>query len=199
MNPFFFFLLQNLVLFPLDLVKGFTPIPENRRIASKKTIYLAKRGIEMSARQRVHQQPLTPKQIKLLRKEAGRRRSRKTLFQVWIPEEVQQDEKLTLESIESMTIPFSNQELIEVRGVSKNTSKDVHQVLVDLAECFGEHLERPVYLVDWAGHAGIFFSSNDSVDGDEKIVLRSSYKDDVWKKRQKPELPSGRDPHESRC
>lgn len=120
--------------------------------------------------------PVTPNQRKLLRKEVAKRRARKTLPQVWIEDGSQ-------ERVKGIAETFTSQnELVEVRGISRDNKKAVFAESERLALELGFVTKKSVDLVESKGHASVFYCP---VEGNGSIVLRTSFKEDAWEKRPK--------------
>jgi len=139
---------------------------------------------------------LTPKQIKLLRKEVAKRRARKSLAQIWLPEtstsSSSSDFVFAPEWLNEVLQRLDKEELVEIRGISKNDPKNVFATSQELAveltliqQQEGEGSDEGDVDVEWVetkGFASTFYAPSKS---NPKIVLRSSYKEGVWSKKAK--------------
>lgn len=124
-------------------------------------------------------QGITPSQIKTLRKEASKRRSRKQLVQQTYAGEEEYSSFLS-----AVCEDLENSELCEVRGVSKNDKRLVYDTANQLAYDMSVELQREVTVVSVKGHTlTLFCASSDK--SKRKIVLRTSYQEGAWDKRDK--------------
>mmetsp|Transcript_15350 Transcript_15350/g.23339 ORF Transcript_15350/g.23339 Transcript_15350/m.23339 type:complete len:201 (-) Transcript_15350:1845-2447(-) len=123
--------------------------------------------------------PLTPMQIKTLRKEVAKRRSRKQLPQEWLPE-LETIGPFSEETLTKILQTLEEEELMEIRGISKGEKRDVFRVSEELAyylaSCCGKDVER----IDTKGHSSVFYCPGES------IKLRTSYQPNQWSKRPRP-------------
>lgn len=143
---------------------------------------------------------VSPEQISFLRKEASKRDARNQLprYNLSMTSERQQEddeENLSDETIASISNLFEQSELIEVRGVSKNNKRRVHETAYSLASTLETVYETPVVVVEIKGFAAKLYRpwSFGSVDvggniimREGKIQLRSNYKPGQWTRKAKP-------------
>lgn len=150
-------LLRLFLLVTLATAQAFSPTPPSSR-----TTQLA---------------ALTPNQIKLLRKEAAQRLARKSLAQVFLPNEM--DDATTLETISQK---LQQHELVQVRGISRDNIRHVYaetqQIVMELNLM---DATRTVDMVETSGHSSILYAPADP----PRITLRSSYKEGQWTKKPK--------------
>lgn len=132
---------------------------------------------------------LAPNQIKLLRKEASQRLARKSLAQVFLPEEdtesshiIANDDETNLETILQL---LHQHELVQVRGISRNNIRHVYaetqQMILELNLLVSDSQQRMVELVETSGFSSILYAPADP----PKIILRTSYKEGQWSKKPK--------------
>lgn len=117
---------------------------------------------------------LTPLQTKHLRKETAQRRARNTLKQISFTD-FDDDQELLRQLAEALAA----EGLVEVRAISKNSRRFVHQIAEAIAEEAGEI--QTTFLVSVKGHSAVFFSPTES------IPLRTTGKRNEWTKKEKPE------------
>jgi RNA-binding protein YhbY len=148
---------------------------------------------------------VSPEQISFLRKEASKREARNKLPRYNLStstssssSQVDNDgEKNVLsdETINSISNLFEQSELIEVRGVSKNSKRKVHETAHALASTLEDIYETPVVVVEIKGFAVKLYRpwSCESDDEDEmmtmregQIQLRTNYKPGQWTRKAKP-------------
>ena len=123
---------------------------------------------------------VSPEQINTLRKEAKKRQSRKKLTTFFTPpEEVSQD------TINAISALFDNNELIEVRGVSRDKKKQVFDTAYALAATLENEVEKPVVVVDIKGHAVKLYCPFTDDEQGKRIQLRTSYKPGQWSRKPK--------------
>lgn len=132
---------------------------------------------------------VSPEQISLLRKEALKRESRKKLPKFFLPPE--ETMEVTTETIDAISNLFDASELIEVRGVSRDTKKLVFDTAHGLASTVEDEMEKPVVVVDIKGFAVKLFCPWDDEQGGgnnagKRIQLRTSYKPGQWTRKAKP-------------
>jgi len=124
-------------------------------------------------------------QIKMLRKEIGKRSNTKRLPVVFVPNE-QTDGEFTMETLEDMEKVFSDNELVQVRGLSKSNLKAVKQVVDILSIQMEDLLQRMVIPVQVKGFSAIFYSPFDDDSRPDRIQLRTSYQPNQWRPKPKP-------------
>lgn len=129
---------------------------------------------------------ITPEQITTLRKEAAKRERRKALPKFFVPIEESSGD-CSQETIEGILELFGKNELIEVRGVSKDNKKHVYEVAHGFAANLEEEIGKPVVVVDIKGFAVKMYSPWFEDEGDSsRIQLYSSYRPNQWKRKPKP-------------
>mmetsp|Transcript_10578 Transcript_10578/g.15570 ORF Transcript_10578/g.15570 Transcript_10578/m.15570 type:complete len:197 (+) Transcript_10578:166-756(+) len=123
--------------------------------------------------------PLTPMQIKTIRKEISKRRSRKQLSQEWLPESetIGPFSEDTLANIAKL---LEKNEVVEVRGISKDDKRDVFGTSEELAYYLSNCLEKNIERVETKGHTSVFYCPG------KTIKLRTNYRSNQWSKRPKP-------------
>ena len=128
---------------------------------------------------------VSPGQITTLRKEAKKRESKKKLPNFFLsPEESMEVSSETIESISKL---FDNNELIEVRGISRDKKKYVFDKAYGLAETLEDVIEKPVVVVEIKGFAvKLYCPFDNDEDGKQRIQLRTSYKPGQWRRKPKP-------------
>ena len=128
---------------------------------------------------------VSPEQITTLRKEAKKRQSKKKLPNFFLsPEESME---VSLETIESISKLFDTNELIEVRGVSRDKKKHVFDTSYGLAETLENVIEKPVVVVEIKGFAVKLYCPFDNDEGGkQRIQLRTSYRPGQWTRKLKP-------------
>ena len=150
---------------------------------------------------------VSPEQISFLRKEASKREARNKLPRYNLSmttsssSQVDNDDEenvLSDETINSISNLFEHSELIEVRGVSKNSKRKVHETAHALASTLEDIYETPVVVVEIKGFAVKLYRawSCEQSDDDEdemmttmregQIQLRSNYKPGQWTRKAKP-------------
>lgn len=126
---------------------------------------------------------LTPTQVKTLRKEANKRKARKSIPIVYLPEE-ESSGPFSSDTMEGLVKEFEKTELVEVRGISKEARKHARSVSEILAIEVGMEMEKDVAMLELKGHSAVFFSpGGDEMSG--KVTLRTSYQPGAWKKKKK--------------
>ena len=132
---------------------------------------------------------VTPEQVASLRKEAAKRDSRRKLPRFFLPPEE------TAVSVGSPPSPgtmdgilrlLEDDELVEVRGVSKDSKKRAFDACHLLAGMVEDALEKPVVVVEQKGFAVRLYSPFDEEGRDGRIELRSSYEPGKWRRKAKP-------------
>lgn len=123
--------------------------------------------------------PLTPMQIKTLRKEITKRRARKQLPKEWLPES-ETIGPFAEDTLTTICKSLEKNELVEVRGISKDDKRDVFRTSEELAYYLSNCVEKDIERVDTKGHASVFYCPG------KTIKLRTSYRPNQWNKRAKP-------------
>jgi len=126
---------------------------------------------------------VSQEQILYLRKQANKRESSKRLPKLILsPEE---REEVSEETVESIIHLFEDSEIIEVRGISRDKKKHVHDTAHGLAGLLEEEMEKPVVVVNIKGFAAKMYSPWNE-DRGNNIQLRTSYKPGQWTRKAKP-------------
>ena len=131
---------------------------------------------------------VTPEQIAKLRKEAAKRDSRKKLPKFFLPPEesaVSEDSPPSPETVGGIMSLLEDDELIEVRGVSKDSKKRAFDACQTLAEMVEVALDKPVVVVEQKGFAVRLYSPFDEEGQEGRIELRSSYEPGRWRRKAK--------------
>jgi len=162
-------------------VDGFQPSPLN---SCKKFNDVATRTLVLASTtndddDEEEYMPLTPNQIKTLRKEVSKRRARKELVQDWLPEE-ETSGPFSEETLEKISTLLKENELVEIRGISKNEKRYVRPMSDELSYDLSRIAGKVVECVQTKGFSTIFYCGNGG------IILRSSYQPYQWERRQKP-------------
>ncbi|KAL7439259.1 hypothetical protein ACHAXH_008424 [Discostella pseudostelligera] len=137
---------------------------------------------------------VSPEQIALLRKEASKREARNKLPRYNLSTSQQEDvnmEDLSDETIDAISQLFEQSELIEVRGVSKNSKRKVYEMAQTLASTLENIYEIPVVVVEIKGFAVKLYRPWSEEDDNETmreglIQLRTNYKPGQWTRKAKP-------------
>ncbi|KAL3759965.1 hypothetical protein ACHAWU_000588 [Discostella pseudostelligera] len=137
---------------------------------------------------------VSPEQISFLRKEANKREARNKLPRFNLSTSSQQEdmENLPNETIDAISNLFEQSELIEVRGVSKNSKRKVYEMAQTLASTLENVYETPVIVVEIKGFAVKLYRpwSEDEDDNETmregRIQLRTNYKPGQWTRKAKP-------------
>lgn len=127
---------------------------------------------------------LSPPQIKMLRKEASKRKARSDLTRYPLP----LDESFgpfSIETLKSISELLHHHELVEVRAISKGQKRMVYDASEQLAFEVAMELGREVFVIDIKGFsATLYCPGGDDMVG--RIRLRTSYQPGAWTKRPKP-------------
>lgn len=147
---------------------------------------------------------VSPEQISFLRKEASKREARNKLPRYNLSmttsssSQVDNDDEenvLSDETINSISNLFEHSELIEVRGVSKNSKRKVYETANALASTLEDIYEIPVVVVEIKGFAVKLYRPWSCESDDEgemmtmregQIQLRTNYKPGQWTRKAKP-------------
>ena len=126
---------------------------------------------------------LSPNQIDILRKEANKRKARKKLPAYFMPPG--DSTEVSEETLQEISNLFETNEIIEIRGISKDKKKLVFDMSYALAETIEDLMEKPVVVVEVKGFAVKLYSPFDNDEQGKRIHLRSSYKPGQWKRKPK--------------
>jgi len=126
---------------------------------------------------------VSPNQIDILRKEANKRKARKALPTFFMP--AGDSTEVSEETLKEISNLFETNEIIEIRGISKDKKKLVFDMSYALAETIEDSMEKPVVVVEVKGFAAKLYSPFDNEEQGKRIHLRSSYKPGQWKRKPK--------------
>jgi hypothetical protein len=127
----------------------------------------------------------TAAQKKVLRAEASKRQARKELSAFSLPE-VETRGPFSKETIAALMQLLNENELVEVRGVSKGKIKQVFATLSRLCMELEIETQKNVSLVQPKGFSGVLYSPTDEESHPSRIQLRTSVgQKNVWTKRSK--------------
>ena len=128
---------------------------------------------------------ITPSQVKALRKEARQRRARKALRSyALLPEEGSSGSPLTEKTATAISRLFEENELVEIRAVSKDDNKEVFNASELLATNLELACERIVVPIDIKGFKVVMYSPmEEGTPG--KIPMRSSFQEGKWSRKPK--------------
>ena len=128
---------------------------------------------------------VTAEQIMALRKEAAKRERRKDLPRFFLP--LEDSAQCSQEKLEEIVKLFDTNELIQIKGVSKDKKKHVFDVAHTLAATLEEEMGKPVVVVDIKGFAVKLYSPwwEEDQDGTSKIQLYCSYRPNQWARKAK--------------
>ncbi|KAL3808544.1 hypothetical protein ACHAXA_002711 [Cyclostephanos tholiformis] len=131
---------------------------------------------------------VSPVQIAFLRKEANKRESNKRLPKFNLPPQETAD--VSPETLSEISNLFDKSELIEVRGMSKDSKRKVFDTAHGLAGTLEDAFEKPVVVVDIKGYAVKLYCpwDNDDEHGVKRggrIQLRSNYRPGQWTRKAK--------------
>lgn len=126
---------------------------------------------------------VSPNQIDILRKEANKRKARKALPTFFMP--AGDSTEISEETLQEISNLFETNEIIEVRGISKDKKKLVFDMSYALAETIEDLMEKPVVVVEVKGFSAKLYSPFDDDEQGKRIHLRSSYKPGQWKRKPK--------------
>jgi len=124
---------------------------------------------------------VTPRQIATLRKEAGRREARKILPKVFLSAADDGGEGL-----EEAAARFAESELVELRGVSRASKRQVFDTAYALAAALEERVGRPVVVVEVKGFTARLYCPWDEESRAGRLVLRHGYRPGQWTSKSKP-------------
>ena len=166
--------------------QSYRPPPSNRRqstLRHSQVLLLA----EEEEQEEMASFFVSPVQIAFLRKEANKRESNKRLPKFSLPP--QETAEISPETIDEISNLFGMNELIEIRGVSKDAKKKVFDAANGLAETLEYAMEKPVVVVDIKGFAvKLYCPWDDDEQGGRvgRIQLRSNYRPGQWTRKAKP-------------
>jgi hypothetical protein len=135
--------------------------------------------------QQQQQFPLTPMQIKTLRKETSRRQAWNTMATVILPAHETMG-PFSDETVAQILSLLEQEELVEVRGLARsddesNNKKHVHGISELLLLELNRQNMVLVERVITKGHATVFFASTTGT-----LIVRTSYRPNAWTKKIKP-------------
>lgn len=120
---------------------------------------------------------ITPNQILIIRKEARKRKLPKVSL---TPEE--SEGPFSHETLSTIAQSLNRHELVQVRGISRENTKNVRDVSESLALDLERVTERIVFSIDVKGFAATLYCPMED-DNPDKIKLFSSYRPNQWKRR----------------
>lgn len=126
---------------------------------------------------------LTPRQFKILRREADSRKHTSKIASLALPPDESGGSfcEGTLSSISQL---LDKNELVEVRAICKELKKEARDVSELLAFRLEGKVEKPVVVLNVKGHVAILYTPFE--DGHpEKIKLRTSYQKGQWTRKPK--------------
>jgi hypothetical protein len=127
---------------------------------------------------------VSPANIKVLRKEATKREVGRELPKFVLPPDEQSE--ISEETLSGIINLFDEAEIIEVKNISKNAKRYVYATTNDLAALLEEEMGQPVVIVSIKGFTARLYSPWVEEDRRGRIVLRTSYRPNQWKKRPRP-------------
>lgn len=146
-------------------------------------VYQSSQEVEEEEEYEVVEFFVSAEQISFLRKEARQRESSKKLPKHFLsPEESME---VTPETIDTISKLFETNELIEVRGVSRDKKKQIFDTAYGLAATLEDAAEKPVVVVDIKGFAAKLYCPWDSDEKGGRIQLRSNYRPGQWTRKPK--------------
>jgi RNA-binding protein YhbY len=125
---------------------------------------------------------LTPKHIKTLRKEASKRSARKELAQIYLLEGEWGTSGWSQETLSSIGSALDQNEMCQVRGISKHNKKKVFAATEQLIDELSEALQKDVYAIETKGHAVTLYQQQRE---QPTIQLRTTLKSNDWTKQEK--------------
>ena len=127
---------------------------------------------------------VSPNQIKELRKEAAKRRARRELAHFKLPASETFGE-FTEETLTAVCNLLAKNELVEVRGISRDKKREVFATTEELGLALSEQ-GNFVTVVEQKGFASTFYCPGDDEVVGKKIIRRTSFKEGQWTKKPKP-------------
>jgi RNA-binding protein YhbY len=125
---------------------------------------------------------LTTNQIKMLRKEMNKREASNQLSQVFLSAD-ESFGPFSLETVQSIVAELTEQELVEVRGISRDRKRAVKTTSERLALELGMESGKNVSIVQIKGHAATLYRPSE--DASNAIQLRTTGKGNHWEKKAK--------------
>jgi RNA-binding protein YhbY len=128
--------------------------------------------------------PLTPTQIKFLRKETQKRQARKELCRFYLPdEETSSGHYFSSTTVQSILNQLKDSELVEVRGFARDEESTKHVFDISERLLWELNQHRNVERVLTQGHTMVVYATNPNLP--QSIQLRTSYVPNAWEKRPK--------------
>jgi hypothetical protein len=127
---------------------------------------------------------VSPNQIKELRKEVAKRRARRKLAHFKLPASETFGE-FTEETLTAVCNLLAKNELVEVRGISRDKKREVFATTEELGLALSEQ-GKFVTVVEQKGFASTFYCPGDDDVVGKKIIRRTSFKEGQWTKKPKP-------------
>jgi RNA-binding protein YhbY len=132
---------------------------------------------------------LSPNHISTLRKEASRRIANKRMPIIFLSDS-ETDAKFTDDGLAAITEAFQNDELVQVRGLSRNNKKRTRAIAESLTQELSLSMNKDVNLVECRGHAAVYycpFADDENETSSKRIKLFTSVgKKNQWTKKPKP-------------
>ena len=127
---------------------------------------------------------VSPNQIKELRKEVAKRRARRKLAYFKLPASETFGE-FTEETLTAVCNLLAKNELVEVRGISRDKKREAFATTEELGMALSEQ-GKFVTVVEQKGFASTFYCPGDDEVVGKKIIRRTSFKEGQWTKKPKP-------------
>ena len=116
---------------------------------------------------------VTPNQVRDLRKEVQKRKNTKKLTTFILPEDEGYD-NFSKQSLDELLEKLKINELVQVKGISREDKRDVFSTAEDLAMTLSEE-GKFITLVETKGFSSVMYRPGDD-DVKKKIIRRTSYK-----------------------
>jgi hypothetical protein len=127
----------------------------------------------------------TAAQKKVLRLEASKRQARKEMISFHLPEPETRG-PFSKETMLALMKLLNENELVDVKGVSKNNISQVFNTLILLSTELEIEMQKNVCLVRPKGFSGVLYSPGEDESHPYRIQLRTSVgQKNVWTKRSK--------------
>ena len=126
---------------------------------------------------------VSPNQIKELRKEVAKRRARRELAHFKLPASETFGE-FTEETLTAVCNLLAKNELVEVRGISRDKKREVFATTEELGLALSEQ-GNFVTVVEQKGFASTFYCPGDDEVVGKKIIRRTSFKEGQWTKKKR--------------
>ena len=128
---------------------------------------------------------LSDKHIATLRKEASKRLANKRMPVLFLMESETTGD--FGESLSEICVALNDAELVQVRGISRDSRKQARAVADALAVALSVEMEMDVNLIECKGHTAVYYCPCLPDDSPQKFKLFTSVgKKNEWKKKPKP-------------